>query len=129
MLLLGIGIKVANLPQIVSEVNEKGKYEQMPDLSTGVLSLDALTILRVFMFLIPIPICLIGYIVYKKKYNLYGARYDEIKAEIERRRALAESVEMPEGEVEGDVVKENVEVSAAEVAASVNEENNDVKND
>lgn len=103
MLLLGIGIEVANLPQIVSQWNAAandgaGAYEQIADLSTGVLNSDSLTILRVFMFLIPIPICFIGYIVYKKKYNLYGARYDEIKAEIERRRALAEGVEMPEGD-------------------------------
>lgn len=121
MLLLGIGIKVANLPQIVSEVNEKGEYEQMPDLSTGVLSLDALTILRVFMFLIPIPICLAGYIVYKKKYNLYGARYDEIKAEIERRRAAVAGVDAGEGEVvEGAETLESV-APAAEVAASETE--------
>lgn len=130
MLLLGIGIKVAKLPSIVSQWNEaEAIYEQIPDLSTGKLTLDTLTILRVFMFLIPIPICLLGYIVYKKKYNLYGARYDEIKAEIERRRALAEGVEMPEGEVVGDVVNESVEVPESEVAASVNEENSDVKND
>ena len=121
MLLLGIGIKVANLPQIVSEVNEKGEYEQMPDLSTGVLSLDALTILRVFMFLIPIPICLAGYIVYKKKYNLYGARYDEIKVEIERRRAAVAGVDAGEGEVvEGAETLESV-APAAEVAASETE--------
>ena len=76
------------------------------------LSLDALTILRVFMFLIPIPICALGYIVYKKKYNLYGARYDEIKAEIERRRALVAGV----APADEETVSETSPV--AEVAAS-----------
>ena len=119
MLLLGIGIKIANLPQIVSKVNEEGKFNQMPDFENGgVLNADSLTILRVFMFLIPIPICLIGYIVYKKKYNLYGARYDEIKAEIERRRASVEGVAMPEGETVA-------EESAVEVVNAVEEKTDD----
>lgn len=91
MLLLGIGIKVAGLPQIVSKWNETanngaGAFEQVPDLTTGVLDSNSLTILRIFMFLIPIPLCIAGYIVYKRKYNLYGDRYDKIKAEIEKRR-------------------------------------------
>ena len=34
----------------------------------------------------PIPLCIIAYIVYKKKYRLYGKTYDDIKAEIDRRR-------------------------------------------
>ena len=73
------------------------------------------------MFLIPIPICAIGYIVYKKKYNLYGARYDEIKAEIERRRAAVAGVDAGEGEVvEGAETLESV-APAAEVAASETE--------
>lgn len=113
MLLLGIGIKVAKLPQIISQWNDTtGTYEQIADTTTGVLSLDALTILRVFMFLIPIPICALGYIVYKKKYNLYGARYDEIKAEIERRRALVAGV----APADEETVSETSPV--AEVAAS-----------
>ena len=129
MLLLGIGIEVANLPQIESSWNETtSAYEQVANLGTGVLNANSLTILRVFMFLIPIPICAIGYIVYKKKYNLYGARYDEIKAEIERRRALAEGIEMPEGEAPVEEVAN--ELPVAEVAASetmVAEEKNEDK--
>ena len=124
MLLLGIGIEVANLPQIVSKWNQAakdgaGEFQQVADLSTGVLDSKALTILRVFMFLIPIPICAIGYIVYKKKYNLYGTRYDEIKAEIERRRAVAEGV-LPEGS-EAPVAECVVADVAAEGAADVAE--------
>lgn len=127
MLLLGIGIEVANLPQILSQWNPSlndgaGGYEQIADVAHGgLLNADSLTILRVFMFLIPIPICAIGYIVYKKKYNLYGARYDEIKAEIERRRAAVAGVDAGEGEVvEGAETLESV-APAAEVAASETE--------
>ena len=73
------------------------------------------------MFLIPIPICAIGYIVYKKKYNLYGARYDEIKAEIERRRAEAGAVPAGEGEaLKAGVVEDVTDAAMAkdvEVAA------------
>lgn len=92
MLLLGIGIEVAGLPQIVSDWNPaandgQGAFQQVADLTTGTLDANSLTILRVFMFLIPIVPCVLGYIVYKKKYNLYGKRYDDIKAEIERRRS------------------------------------------
>ena len=134
MLLLGIGIEIADLPQIISRWNAAandgaGVYEQIADtVNGGTLTANSLTILRVFMFLIPIPICAIGYIVYKKKYNLYGARYDEIKAEIERRRALAEGIEMPEGEAPVEEVAK--ELPVAEVAASetvVAEEKNEDK--
>ena len=134
MLLLGIGIEIADLPQIISRWNAAandgaGVYEQIADtVNGGTLTANSLTILRVFMFLIPIPICAIGYIVYKKKYNLYGARYDEIKAEIERRRAFAEGIEMPEGEAPVEEVAN--ELPVAEVAASetvVAEEKNEDK--
>ena len=51
------------------------------------LNLSALNVLRVFMFLVPIPLILTGYAVYRKKYWLYGERYDQIKREIDERRA------------------------------------------
>lgn len=136
MLLLGIGIEVANLPQIESSWNEATEtYEQIANLNTGVLTADSLTILRVFMFLIPIPICLIGYIVYKKKYNLYGARYDEIKAEIERRRAAVAGIQVGEDGAETSVVVDEVakeqDAPVLEVAASGTEaeSNTDDKKD
>ena len=88
MLIIGIGIKVARLPSIVQEYDEATKsftyqfiYANHETISTG-----ALDILRVFMFLVPIPLILIGYLVYHKKYWLYGERYDKIKQEIDERR-------------------------------------------
>lgn len=63
-------------------------YQKKAELVTNnLISEKSLTVLRVFMFLIPIPMCLIGYFIYKKKYWLYGEKYDKIKAEIDRRRA------------------------------------------
>ncbi|MGN0761673.1 MAG: MFS transporter [Christensenellales bacterium] len=94
MLILGVGIKVAKLPNVVETFDEvTGKWAQFFADDAGnilnasdLISGNALTILRVFMFLVPVPLCIIGYIVYKKKYNLYGERYDKIKAEIDQRR-------------------------------------------
>lgn len=55
-------------------------------VNDSLVSKQALTVLRVFMFLIPIPLCISGYIVYRKKYRLYGDEYDRIKEEIDKRR-------------------------------------------
>lgn len=55
-------------------------------VSEELISSQSLTVLRAFMFLIPIPLCLGGFFIYKKKYWLYGTKYDDIKAEIDRRR-------------------------------------------
>jgi len=57
--------------------------------SADISNSGALVILRAFMFLVPIPLCILGYIIYKKKYTLYGERYDAIKAEIDARRLKA----------------------------------------
>lgn len=54
-----------------------------------IISSKSMTILRAFMFLIPIPLTISGYFVYKKKYWLYGKRYDDIKTEIDKRREEA----------------------------------------
>ena len=56
------------------------------DADESLISTDGLTVLRAFMFLTPIPLTIIGYFIYKKKYWLYGKKYDEIKAEIDNRR-------------------------------------------
>ena len=45
-----------------------------------------MTILRAFMFLIPIPLAALGYVSYKKRYWLYGEKYQKIKDEIDRNR-------------------------------------------
>lgn len=66
----------------VPEYAEKAKF-----VTENLVSPESLTILRAFMFLIPIPLCIVALIYYKKKYTLVGKRYDEIKAEIDRRRA------------------------------------------
>ncbi len=56
------------------------------DVNEELIDSNSLTILRAFMFLTPIPLTIAGYIIYKKKYWLYGEKYDEIKKEIDERR-------------------------------------------
>lgn len=87
MLIIGVGIKVAKLPSITQTVNNAGEYIYAFINKSGTqITTGALDILRVFMFLVPIPLCIIGYFVYKKRYWLYGKKYDEIKQEIDNRR-------------------------------------------
>ncbi|MBQ7957602.1 MAG: MFS transporter [Clostridia bacterium] len=52
----------------------------------SIISTDGLTVLRAFMFLTPIPLTIVGYFIYKKKYWLYGEKYDKIKEEIDAKR-------------------------------------------
>lgn len=49
-----------------------------------------MTTLRGIMFLVPVPLMILGYIVYKRKYNLYGEKYENVVKVIEERRAAAE---------------------------------------
>lgn len=67
----------------------EGTSEHIKVVGEGekLISDKSLVILRAFMFLIPIPLTAAGYLVYKKKFWLYGSRYDEIKREIDARRA------------------------------------------
>lgn len=58
-----------------------------------IISTKSLSVLRVFMFLIPIPLTVAGLYFYKKKYTLFGERYDEIKAAIDERRKNGENKE------------------------------------
>lgn len=102
MLILGIGIKVAGLPNVIEKMNDQGQWAQFfADDGGNVLSAtdfadgSALTILRTFMFLVPIPLCIIGYLIYKKKYTLYGDRYDQIKSDIDERRLLDKEIIAP----------------------------------
>ena len=129
MLILGVGIKVAKLPNVVESLDETtGKWAQFfaDDAgnilnATDLISGGALTILRVFMFLVPVPLCIIGYIVYKKKYTLYGERYDKIKAEIDQRRLEnAEKVETGEQNQALDT-KEETTQEIKEVACDIAE--------
>ena len=89
MLIIGIGIKAARLPAITQSFNpEIGDFDySFVDEAGAAVSTGALDILRAFMFLVPIPLCVVGYVIYKKKYWLYGERYDAIKREVDERRA------------------------------------------
>lgn len=96
MFVIGVGIKIAKLPAITqlwdpSVVNDNGSqgayiYSFVSDAGTAITT-GALDVLRVFMFLAPIPLCIAGFWLYKKKYWLYGKKYDNIKNEIDLRRS------------------------------------------
>jgi len=94
-LIIGIGIKAARLPAITQRFNEAiGEFEYIfIDEAGAAVSTGALDILRTFMFLVPIPLCIAGYYVYKKKYWFYGERYEKIKREIDARRETEEKTE------------------------------------
>jgi len=88
-LLVGAGLRAARLPAITQVFNEAlGEFEYVfADAAGAAISTGALDILRVFMFLVPIPLCVAGFFVYKKKYWLRGERYEQIKSEVDARRA------------------------------------------
>ena len=88
VLIIGLGIRAARLPAITQIFNEAlGEFAyQFIDEAGAALSPGALDIFRAFMFLVPIPLCVIGWFVYKKKYWLHGGRYEEIKREVDARR-------------------------------------------
>lgn len=76
MLVLGIGVAVANLPTIDLATNT----------FSGEVTQKALLILRSFMFLLPLPLMPIGLIIYSKTYKLHGKYYAKIKMEIDEKR-------------------------------------------
>lgn len=92
-LILGIAVAVSGVPSI----------NLMNNNFNGEVTTNMLIILRVFMFLLPLPLMPIGLIIYKKKYRLNGDFYNEVKATIERRR------KEKEGLVEGEDTFETAE--------------------
>ena len=87
-LLIGIGIKAANLPAVTQSINASGVFEYSFQGQAGAaVTFAALDILRVFLFLVPVPLCIAGYIVYRRNYWLYGEKYENIKREAEEKRA------------------------------------------
>jgi len=91
MLVLGIGVAVSNLPTI----------DLMTNTFTGEVTEKSLLILRSFMFLLPLPLMPIGLIIYKKTYKLNGEFYNNMKNELELRRATAQAgtVQLNEGDL------------------------------
>ena len=81
------GTYLINNEQVWEKVSKNPEYKDKAKFVEDELISDkSLTILRAFMFLIPVPLCIAGYLLYKKKYWLYGSKYDDIKKEIDRRR-------------------------------------------
>lgn len=79
-LILGIAVAVAKLPSI----------NPITNTFTGEVTDRMMTILRAFMFLVPIPFAVVGGIIYKTKYKLYGDFYKKVKSEIGSKTAVAD---------------------------------------
>ncbi len=81
------GTYLINNKETWEKVTANEKYAENSEfIEENLVSAKSLTVLRGFMFLIPIPLCVLGFVLYKKKYWLYGDKYDEVKKEIDRRR-------------------------------------------
>lgn len=80
-------VKDEKLYENLSAMEEVDKEDLVKvEADEELIKSEGLTILRGFMFLTPIPLTIIGYFIYKKKYWLYGEKYDKIKSEIDERR-------------------------------------------
>lgn len=80
LLVLGIGVYLAKLPTINLLTNE----------FTGVVTDQMLLILYIFMFLLPLPLLPIGFIIYKKKYHLHGELKKKVAEELAIKRNVTE---------------------------------------
>ncbi len=81
------GKYMINSEEIWEEISGDSQYDGKAEfVEKNLISQRSLTVLRVFMFLIPIPLCITAFVIYKKKYRLYGRMYDDVKEEIDRRR-------------------------------------------
>lgn len=80
MLVLGGAVEIAGLPSI----------NLMTNTFQGTVTENMLIILRAFMFLVPVPFMIFGWIVYRKKYTLYGKRYENVMKEVLARREAAQ---------------------------------------
>lgn len=76
-LVLGVAVAVAKLPTI----------NPLNNTFTGEVTSEMLTILRAFMFLVPVPFMVAGGIIYRKKYTIYGDYYIKVKGELDERHA------------------------------------------
>ena len=82
--ILGIGITVSRLPSMKQSVDAAGNIIYS---FSGAVTNQMLVIFRGVMFITPIPLMIIGYISYKRKYRLFGDYYEKIRADIKERRA------------------------------------------
>lgn len=79
-LIMGFGLTLSGLPAMEQTVNEAG---EAVNTFSGVVTEQMLLILRGFMFLAPIPLVLIGYVIYKKHYTLTGPAFEEMKSKLD----------------------------------------------
>ena len=79
-LIIGFGLTVSGLPAMEQTINELG---ETINTFSGAVTEPMLLVLRGFMFLLPIPLVIIGYLIYKKRYTLTGQSFEEMKASLD----------------------------------------------
>lgn len=79
-LIIGFGLTVSGLPAMEQTMNELG---ETVSTFSGAVTEPMLLILRGFMFLLPVPLVIIGYIIYKKHYTLTGQAFEDMKASLD----------------------------------------------
>lgn len=104
-LITGVGISASGLPKMQEALDPETQtaVQQFVDAAGNavdpytMIGGNSLTILRAFMFLVPIPLCIVSFITYKKKYWLGGEKYQKVKEEINARRGWEKFEEPAEG--------------------------------
>ena len=81
------------------------------------------------MTVLPLLILAVSFIVYFKKYNISEERYDEICAEIAKRKLAAEVVEESLTDGSADVAELNADVSSSDAVTLADELEKEVASD
>ena len=114
-----------NMGQIASE---EIKLAKINEIIAGV-SPSVSQWLIVAMTVLPLLILAVSFIVYFKKYNISDERYDEICAEIAKRKLAAEVVEESLTDGSADVAELNADVSSSDAVTLADELEKEVASD
>ena len=114
-----------NMGQIASE---EIKLAKINEIIAGV-SPSVPQWLIVAMTVLPLLILAVSFIVYFKKYNISEERYDEICAEIAKRKLAAEVVEESLTDGSADVAELNADVSSSDAVTLADELEKEVASD
>ena len=117
-----------NLMNMGITASEEIKLAKINEIIAGV-SPSVPQWLIVAMTVLPLLILAVSFIVYFKKYNISEERYDEICAEIAKRKLAAEVVEESLTDGSADVAELNADVSSSDAVTLADELEKEVASD
>ena len=120
--------KQENLMNMGQIASEEIKLAKINEIIAGV-SPSVPQWLIVAMTVLPLLILAVSFIVYFKKYNISEERYDEICAEIAKRKLAAEVVEESLTDGSADVAELNADVSSSDAVTLADELEKEVASD